>query len=164
MCTVYIRTKGEILLTVPRRCFFFVSCFLVCSLQPCVLCLSVFCYALLCVHSSFALILKRRRKLIALLLLSYRCIVTINVIWLFLTVTRVGLQFVIVVFPDHTHLLLWSLAGRGLASGLSCVWCLLRFCHFLTWCSVSGVVLDYIDSCSLPPYYLYWLTSGPHIQ
>ena len=44
-----------------------------------VLCLSLFCYALLCVHSSFAIILKRKRKLVALLLLSYRCIVTINV-------------------------------------------------------------------------------------
>ena len=66
-----------------------------------VLCLSLFCYALLCVLSSFAINLKRNRKLVALLLLSYRCIVTINVLWLFL----VGLQFVIVVFPDHTHLL-----------------------------------------------------------
>ena len=70
-----------------------------------VLCLSLFCYALLCVHSSFANILKRKRKLVALLLLSYRCIVTINVLWLFLTVPRVGLQCVIVVFPDHTHFL-----------------------------------------------------------
>ena len=70
-----------------------------------VLCLSLFCYALLCVHSSFAIILKRKRKLVALLLLSYRCIVTINVLWLFLTVPWVGLQHVIVVFPDHTHFL-----------------------------------------------------------
>ena len=30
-------------------------------------------------HFSFAIILKRKRKLVALLLLSYRCIVTINV-------------------------------------------------------------------------------------
>ena len=44
-----------------------------------VLCLYLFCYALLCVHSSLAIILKRKRKLAALLLLSYRCIVTINV-------------------------------------------------------------------------------------
>ena len=71
-----------------------------------VLCLYLFCYALLCVHSSFAIILKEKRKLVALLLLSYRCIVTINVLWLFLTVPWVGLQCVIVVFPDHTHLLL----------------------------------------------------------
>ena len=34
-----------------------------------------FCYALLCVHFSFAIILKRKRKLVAKLqLLSYRCI------------------------------------------------------------------------------------------
>ena len=69
-----------------------------------VLCLSLFCYILLCVHSSIAIILKRKRKLVALLLLSYRCIVTINVLWLLLTLTWVGLQCVIVVFPDHTHL------------------------------------------------------------
>ena len=35
------------------------------------LCLSLFCYALLCIHCSFAIILKRKRKLVALLLLSY---------------------------------------------------------------------------------------------
>ena len=69
-----------------------------------VLCLSLFCYALLCVHSCFKIILKRKRKLFALLLLSYRCIVTINVLWLFLIVPWVGLQCAIVVFPDHTHL------------------------------------------------------------
>ena len=71
-----------------------------------VLSLSLFCYALLCIHSSFAFILKRQRKLVALLLLSYRCIVAINVLWLFLKVPRVGLQCVIVVFSEHTHLLL----------------------------------------------------------
>ena len=70
-----------------------------------VLCLSLFCYALLCVHFSFAIILKRKRKLAALLLLSYRCIVAINFMWLFLTVPWVGLQYLIVVFPDHTHIL-----------------------------------------------------------
>ena len=65
----------------------------------------MFCYALLFIHSSFAFILKRKRKLVALLLLSYRCIVTINVLWLLLMVPWTGLQHVIVVFPDHTHLL-----------------------------------------------------------
>ena len=69
-----------------------------------VLSLSLFCHALLCVNSSFAIILKRKRELVALLLLSYRYIVTINVLWLFLTVPWLGLQCVIVVFPDHTHL------------------------------------------------------------
>ena len=66
--------------------------------------MSLFCYALLCVHSSFVIIMKRKRKLVALLLLSYICIVTINVLWLFLAVCRVGSQCAIVVFPDHTHL------------------------------------------------------------
>ena len=64
-----------------------------------------FFYALHCVHSSFAIILKRKRKLVALLLLSYISIVAINVLWLFLAVPWVGLQCVIVVFPDHIHLL-----------------------------------------------------------
>ena len=57
---------------------------------------------IVCVHSSYAIILKRKRKLVALLLLSYRCIVTIDILWLFLIVPWVGLQYVIVVFPDHT--------------------------------------------------------------
>ena len=61
-------------------------------------------YALLCVRSSFEIILKRKRKLVALLLLSYRCIVTKNALCLFLTVPLVGLQYVIVVFSDHIHL------------------------------------------------------------
>ena len=69
-----------------------------------VLCLSLLCYALLCVYSSFTIILKRKRKLVALLLLSYRCIVTINVMWFFLTVPCVGLSLIVVI-PDHTHLL-----------------------------------------------------------
>ena len=63
-----------------------------------VLCLSLFCYTLLCC------LLKRKSMLVALLLLSNRCIVTINVLWPVLTVPWVGLQYVIVVFPDHTHL------------------------------------------------------------
>ena len=67
--------------------------------------MSLFCYALPCVHSSFAIILKKKIKLVALLLLSYRCIVTINAMWLILAVPSVGLQCVIVIFPDHTHLL-----------------------------------------------------------
>ena len=69
-----------------------------------VLRLSLFCYAFFCVLSSFAIIFKKR-KLIALLLLSCRCIATITVLILFLTEPWVGLQYVIVVFVfhDHTH-------------------------------------------------------------
>ena len=82
-----------------------ISCLLYLPLFVGILCLSLFCYALLCVHSRFAIILKRKRKLVALLPLSYRSIATINVLWLFLMVPWAGLQYVIVVFPDHTHLL-----------------------------------------------------------
>ena len=74
-----------------------------CHLFVGVLCLSPFCYALLYVYSNFAIILKRKRELVALLLLPYRCIDTINDLWLFLTVPWFGLQCVIVVFPDHTY-------------------------------------------------------------
>ena len=70
-----------------------------------VLCLSWLGYALLCIHFCFAIILKRKRKLVALLLLPYRCSVTVNVLWVFVAVPWVGLQCVIAVFPDHTHLL-----------------------------------------------------------
>ena len=45
-----------------------------------------------------------KRELFALLLLSFECLVTVNVLWLFLMVPWVGLQFVIVVFPVHSHL------------------------------------------------------------
>ena len=45
-----------------------------------VLCLPLFCYALLCVLFSFAIILKRKRELVALLSLSYGCLVTVNVL------------------------------------------------------------------------------------
>ena len=55
---------------------------------------SMFCCALLCVHSSL---------LVALLCLSSWCLLIAE--WLFITMPRVCLQFVIVVFPDHTHLL-----------------------------------------------------------
>ena len=61
-----------------------------------------------------AIILKRKRKLVTLLLLSFECLVTVNVPWLFLIVSWVGLQCVIVVFPDHTHLL----------------------CMLFSWCSI----------------------------
>ena len=40
--------------------------------------MSLFCCALLCVLSSFAIILKRKRELVALLLFSYGCLVTLN--------------------------------------------------------------------------------------
>ena len=65
---------------------------------------SMFCYTLLYVHSSVAIILMGKRELIALLNLSSWCLVIVE--RLFLAVPRGCLQFVIVVFTDHTHLLL----------------------------------------------------------
>ena len=75
-----------------------------------VLCSSLFCCALLYALFSFAIILKRKREQVALPLLSFGCLVTANVLWLFLTVPWVGLQFVIVVFPGHTHFLVLNLS------------------------------------------------------
>ena len=75
---------------------------------------SLFCYALLCVHSSSAILFKRKRKLVALLLLNCKCIVTTSVMWLFLLVPWVGLQCVIEVFPDHTHLLFMAYTAHGM--------------------------------------------------
>ena len=63
----------------------------------------MFCCTLLYVHSSIAIILMGKRELIALLKLSSWCLVMVE--RLFLAVPRGCLQFVIVVFPDHTHLL-----------------------------------------------------------
>ena len=65
-------------------------------------CSMVFC-TLLYVHSKFAIILMGKRELVALLSLSSWCLVM--VVWLLVAVLWVCLRFVIVVFPDHTHLL-----------------------------------------------------------
>ena len=51
----------------------------------------------------------RERELVLLHVLSSGCFVTVNVLWFFLPWE--GLQFVIVVFPGHTHLLFLSLEG-----------------------------------------------------
>ena len=67
---------------------------------------SMFCCTLLYVHSSIAIILMGKREPIALLNLFSWCLVMVE--QLFLAVPRGCLQFVIVVFPDHTHLLFFS--------------------------------------------------------
>ena len=63
----------------------------------------MFCCTLLYVHSSIAIKLMGKRELVALLNLSYWCLVVVE--RLFLAVPWGCLRFVIVVFPDHTHLL-----------------------------------------------------------
>ena len=66
----------------------------------------IFC-PLICVLSSFAIILKSKRELVALLLLSYGCLVTVCSV----TLSHRAVCWsggVIVVFPDHTRLLFYS--------------------------------------------------------
>ena len=58
---------------------------------------------LLCDHSSFAINLMGKRELIALLSLSSWSLVI--VVLLFLALPLASLQFVVVLFPDHTHFL-----------------------------------------------------------
>ena len=68
----------------------------------------MFCCTLLYVHSSIAIILMEKRELVALLNLSSWCLVMVE--RLFLAVPWGCLRFVIVVFPDHTHLLFLRLS------------------------------------------------------
>ena len=126
-------------------------------------CLSLFCYALFCVHSSFAIILKRKRKLFALLLLSYMyiCIVTVNVMRLFITVPWVGLQCVFVVFHDHTHLLICGYSSRF--RRLVCIVCYWYFLiiptYFFLALPHSSVGWSAVCDCGISrPYSLFFLT------
>ena len=103
---------------------------------------SMFCCMLLYVHSSIAIILVGKRELIALLNLSSWCLVMVE--RLFLAVPRGCLQFVIVVFPDHTHLLFliiewlphWVHRNKRTVFEVSCKMC--------------QVLLDTIDVCIFP--------------
>ena len=65
--------------------------------------LYVLLYVTLC--SSFATILMEKRELVARLSLSSWCLMIF--VWLFLALPWVCLQFGIVGFPDHTHLLFY---------------------------------------------------------
>ena len=67
----------------------------------------------ICIHVVYKLIenvlvtlrvCKRNMAKPVLLLLSFGCLVAVHIPWLFPAVPWVGLQFVIVVFPDNTHL------------------------------------------------------------
>ena len=79
---------------------------------------SMFCCTLLYVHSSIAIILMGKRGLVALLKLSSWCLVMVE--RLFLAVPQGCLRFVIVVFPDHTHLLfLTAVCNRAISSSYS---------------------------------------------
>ena len=97
---------------------------------------SMFCCTLLYVHFSIAIILMGKKELIALLNLPSWCLVMVE--RLFLTVPRSCLQFVIVVFPDHTHLLFFT------------VYCC--FCNFFHPCTVLPAKSDNGDMFCLQSY------------
>ena len=84
----------------------------------------MFCFMLLYVHSSIAIILMGQREIIALLNLSSWCLVMVE--RLFLAVQRGCLQFVIVVFPDHTPLLFWTQIRPNRTLDTSFLVCLLK--------------------------------------
>ena len=71
------------------------------------LCLVLVLLCILSFISIFAIILTKNRELIAFFQLSSVCLVTVRVMLLFLAVPLVGLQCVIVVFPDHGKLLVY---------------------------------------------------------
>ena len=62
---------------------------------------SLVCCMLLCERSSIAIVLIGKRELVALLIFSSWCLAMVG--RLFLAMTWGCLQFVIVVFPNHTH-------------------------------------------------------------
>ena len=94
MAKAAVRSKAVVLLLLA-------CCLLLLPLWKSVIVLCFVVSLILYVPSSFAIILMGKRELVALLSLSSWCLVI--VVWLFLAVPWVCLQFVIVVLPDHTH-------------------------------------------------------------
>ena len=107
---MHLRPRWLRLLSVLRRWFWFcwlvVYCYSKCGICNC----SMFCCTLLYVHYIISIILMGKRVLVALLSLSSWCLVII--VWLILAVQWVCLQFVIVVFPDHTYILFLAIAAH----------------------------------------------------
>ena len=105
---------------------------------------SIFCCTLLYVHSSIAIILMGKRELIDLLNLSSWCLVMVE--RLFLAVPWGCLQFVIVVFPDHTHLLFFTIKYRYsifrfttfFVECCNCLFCCNQTCYCVDMVSVTS--------------------------
>ena len=80
-----------------------------------VLCLSLFCCTLLYVHSSIAIILMGNRELVALLLLTYGCLNTVNVLcdfssWCRGLVCGVCLWHFLIIRTYFLAIILWKIA------------------------------------------------------
>ena len=97
-----------------------------------------------------------KKELVALLDLSSWCLVMVG--WLFLTLPWGCLLFVIVVFPDHTHLLFFHLIS-------SCSYCC-YLCHvsllskslqsyFRLFHHVPSVVIGAMYLCCLKPFIMF---------
>ena len=96
MASAAVRSKAVVLLLLT-------FCLLLLSLWESVIVLCFVVHYFMAINFSFAIILMGKRELIALLSLSSWCLMI--VVWLFLAVPWVCPRFVIVVLPDHTHLL-----------------------------------------------------------
>ena len=83
----------------------------------------MFCCTLLYALSSIAITLTGKRELVALLNLSSWCLVIVE--RLFLAVPRGCPRFVIMVFPDHTHLLFYIIHCKRVCNGI-----VLQMAHF----------------------------------
>ena len=84
-------------------------------------------------------------------LLSYRYIVTINVLWPFLTVSWVGLQYVIVVFSDHNHLLFHVVSVR-----LSLILVKTYLCFAISSVSSELPALEFSQTRKISQYCKEW--------
>ena len=96
MAWAAVRSKAVVLLLL-TFCLFLIP------LWESVIVLCFVVYTFIYVHLSVAIILMGKRELVALINLSSWCPMVVG--QLFLAVPRDCLRFVIVVFPDHTHLL-----------------------------------------------------------
>ena len=74
----------------------------------------------------------RKIDLVVLLLLSFVCLVTVNVLWLFFIVPWVGMYCVIEVFPDQTHLLYSVVYSVFIVFPIVCKGCcfVVQYCLF----------------------------------
>ena len=91
-------------------------------------------------------------------LMSYGC-VTVNILWLILTVPWVGLYCVIAVFPNHTHLHF----GRTLSTGPKYPLDMLFYSPipFRVWYSLSkGQHKTWLDCMVVDPDYPWKITIG----
>ena len=116
----------------------------------------MFYCTLLDVHSSIAIFLMGKRELVVLLNMSSWCLVMVE--RLFLAVPWGCLRFVIVVFPDHTHLLFLKTKGFGLLFewslmiGFIVVFILHQKNYHCQWRKNISNQRNYAEFCTIPVF------------